>query len=84
MKDTPADVEARYRAMLAALSPEERLRMGARMVTTSRALVRASIVAELGPGATHREIRRRMLLRFYGRELAPEVAETVLRRISDT
>lgn len=83
MKDTPPDVEARYRAMLMALSPQERLRMGARMLMTSRALVRASIVAELGPDAPEREIRRRMVLRFYGSELGVEVAETVLARIDD-
>ena len=46
MTDTPPEVMQRYRAMLLARSPEERLKMGCSMGATARALVRASVMAQ--------------------------------------
>ena len=67
MRDTPPDVEARYRGMLLARSGEERLRMGFSMYATARALVVASILAK-EPGASPERIREAVFLRFYGRD----------------
>jgi len=44
MKDTPPEIEPRYRAMLMQRSGEERLTMGCAMRETARALVEASIL----------------------------------------
>jgi hypothetical protein len=70
--DTPPEVMARYRAMLLARSPEDRLKMGCSMDATARALVRASVLAQ-DPHASPAALRRALFLRFYGHEF--EVAE---------
>jgi len=66
-KDTSPSVAAKYRAMLLALSGEERLKMGDSMYATARALVVASIL-EAYPTATPVELRCAVFLRFYGHE----------------
>jgi hypothetical protein len=43
MNDTDAAVEARYRAMLLSLAPQERLRQAAEMFSDARKLVEESI-----------------------------------------
>lgn len=67
--DTDPRVAERYRRMIRALSPQRRHAMGAQMLATAKALARAGIVAELPPGASEGEIRRRLFLRFYGDEI---------------
>lgn len=67
MTDTPPEVMRRYRAMLLARSPEERLTMGCSMSATARALVRASVLAQ-DPHASSAALRRALFLRFYGHE----------------
>ena len=67
MRDTPPDVDARYRQMLLERSGEDRLRMGFSMYATARALVVASILAK-EPGASPARIREAIFLRFYGRD----------------
>ena len=44
--DTPPEVMNRYRAMLLARSPEERLKMGCSMDATARALARGAVLAQ--------------------------------------
>ena len=67
MRDTPPDVDARYRRMLLERSGEDRLRMGFSMYATARALVVASILAK-EPEASPARIREAIFLRFYGRD----------------
>ena len=67
MRDTPPDVDARYRRMLLERSGEDRLRMGFSMYATARALVVASILAK-EPEASPERIREAIFLRFYGRD----------------
>ena len=67
MRDTPPDVDARYRQMLLARPGEDRLRMGFSMYATARALVVASILAK-EPDASPERIREAIFLRFYGRD----------------
>lgn len=81
MNDTPEAVETRYRAMLMALSGPERLAMGGRMHRTARALMRAGILAELGPDADEAEVRRRIFLRLYGDDLAEPHRSRALERV---
>ena len=77
MTDTPPDVLQRYRAMLLARSPEERLKMGCSMGATARALVRASVLAQ-DPHAPPAALRRALFLRFYGHEFDEAERERIL------
>lgn len=77
MTDTPPEVMQRYRAMLLARSPEERLKMGCSMSATARALVRASVLAQ-DPHASPAALRRALFLRFYGHEYEPAEGERIL------
>ena len=77
MTDTPPEVMQRYRAMLLARSPEERLKMGCSMSATARALVRASVLAQ-DPHASPAALRRALFLRFYGHEFDAAERERIL------
>jgi Uncharacterised protein family (UPF0158) len=78
--DTPPEVMQRYRAMLLARSPEERLQMGSSMGATARILVRASVLAH-DPQASPAAVRRALFLRFYGHEFPTVERETILARL---
>jgi hypothetical protein len=67
----------RYRAMLLARSPEERLKMGGSMSATARALVRTSVLAQ-DPQASPAALRRALFLRFYGHEFDAVQRERIL------
>ncbi len=77
MTDTPPEVVQRYRAMLLARSPEDRLKMGCSMSATARALVRASVLAQ-DPQASPAALRRALFLRFYGHEFDAAERERIL------
>ena len=83
MKDTPPEMEARYRDMLMQRSGEERLKMGCAMRETARALVEASI-REQDPRATPKAVRKGFFLRFYGHEFDVESREKILTAIEST
>ena len=80
MADTPPEVMQRYRAMLLARSPEERLKMGCSMGATTRALLRASVLAQ-DPHASPAAVRRALFLRFYGHEFHAAERERILVRL---
>jgi hypothetical protein len=83
MKDTPPEVDARYRAMLMQRSGEERLIMGCAMRETARALVEASIF-EQDPHATPEAVRKGLFLSFYGHEFDAESRAKILAAIEST
>jgi hypothetical protein len=80
MKDTPPEMDARYRDMLMQQSGEERLTMGCAMRETARALVEASIL-EQDPQATSEAVRKGIFLRFYGHEFDAESRAKILAAI---
>lgn len=80
MKDTPPEMDARYRAMLMERSGEERLKMGCSMHATARTLVEASI-REQDPQATPEAIRKGLFLRFYGHEFDTDSRAKILAAI---
>ena len=80
MRDTPPDVDERYRAMLMARTGEERFIMGCAMRDTVRALVEASL-REQTPNATEATIRKGLFLRFYGHEFDAETRVKILAAI---
>lgn len=67
--DTPAEAQARYRDMLMALTPEQRLIMCTRMWADARALVIAGLADE--PNPEGHSLRARIFLRMYGRDFEP-------------
>src|SRR3989454_6909747 len=70
----------RYRAMVLARAPEERLKMGCSMGATARVLVRASVLAQ-EPHASPAAVRRALFLRFYGQEFHAVEREKILLRL---
>jgi hypothetical protein len=74
-------MQARYRAMLLARSPEERVRMADSMFSSARRLVVASILAA-DPLASPAAIRRGLFLRFYGHEFDEPTRERILDRLA--
>src|SRR5712691_12028419 len=81
MRDTPPDVDARYRQMLLARSGEDRLRMGFSMYATARAMVVASILAS-EPDASPERIRQAIFLRFYGRDFDQATRDRIAVRLA--
>jgi len=68
-RDTSAEAQARYRDMLMALTPEQRLIMCTRMWADARALVIAGLADE--PNPEGHSLRARIFLRMYGRDFEP-------------
>jgi hypothetical protein len=66
MSDTSPEMAERYRSMLLARSPSERVVMAAQMFDAARAMVLASFPPNLSPD----ERRRRMFARLYGDDVA--------------
>lgn len=81
MNDTSPEMEARYRAMLLARSPQERLRMADSMFSSARRLVVASVLAA-DPAASPAAVRRGLFLRFYGHEFDTAVRARIVARLS--
>jgi hypothetical protein len=79
--DTPPAAEHRYREMLLRRSGAERVRMGASMLSTARALAVASIRAQ-DPKVSPAGLRRLLFLRFYGGDLGPEERERIAARLA--
>lgn len=77
MKDTSPEIEQQFRAMLLARAGAERLKMGCSMHQFAQMVVRASVLAR-NPDATPAELRRELLLRFYGRDFNPDRLRMVL------
>ena len=82
MNDTSPEMAARYRAMLLARSPEERVRMADSMFSSARRLVVASIRAA-DPSASPAAIRRGLFLRFYGHEFDEPTRRRILVRLAE-
>jgi hypothetical protein len=77
MSDTTQEAAARYDAMLMALTPQERLKMGCEMFTAARALAIAGIRAEHG-NLDERELRKKLFLRFYASDFTEEEKSRIL------
>ena len=77
MNDNPIDIEERFRKMIMARSPQERLAMACRMFATAKALVRAGIEKEHGLLRPDK-LREHVFLRLYGRDLGEAEKTTIL------
>ena len=67
MSNTSAEVEARFRRLMLARSPGERLAMACDMFSTAKALVRAGIPEEVGLKGPN-QVREYLFLRLYGKD----------------
>lgn len=67
MNDTPPEVEARVRALMAARSGSDRVRMACEMFTMARALMVADIRSH-EPDISDASLRVRIFERLYGDE----------------
>ena len=74
MSPAATAMEARLRSLLLARSPEERLRMAARMFAGARELARAG----LGGAGDAAAQRRHIFSRFYGRDFQATEKERIL------
>mgnify|MGYP001419180407 CR=1 FL=1 len=70
MRDTPADVDARFLALFGEHSGGERIRMACEMFDLARALMIANIKAQ-EPGISDVELRSRLFSRLYGPDVTP-------------
>jgi len=77
MADTPAEIDERYRRMLLALSPGERVRMACRMFTTGRTLMMTGLVAKDGDAQ-----RREIFVRLYGDLVTGATREAILQALT--
>lgn len=77
MRDTPTTVEAKFREMILARSPAERLAMACRMFATGKALIGAGLVHEYGH-LERRELRRHIFLRLYGQDFPETEREKIV------
>jgi len=74
MNDTPPHVRKRFREMMLAKSPAERVRMCSEMFDSARAMVLASLPADMPEG----ERRAALFLRFYSRDFDEPERERIL------
>ena len=77
---TPPEEDPRYRRMILARSPSERLAMACGMFSAAKTLVRAGIVSECG-GTEPEDLRRRIFLRLYGGDFEPTKLKKILKRL---
>jgi hypothetical protein len=82
MGDTSMDIEKRYRDMIMAKTPEERLRMASRMFDSARKLVIAGILRER-PNLSESQLRARLFLRMYERDFSAVEIQNIIRKIPD-
>jgi len=77
MNDEPADIEDRFRKMIMARSPQDRLAMACRMFATAKALVYAGIKEEHDLMDSY-ELRKQMFCRIYGHDVGESEKAKIL------
>lgn len=77
MNDDPMDIEERFRKIIMARSPQDRLAMACRMFATAKSLVRAGIEKEHGLLRPDK-LREHVFLRLYGQDLGKAERTTIL------
>lgn len=81
MNDTPADVAAKFTALLMERDEGERVLMAFRVFDLARALTTAGIRAD-DPGISDRELRVRLFERTCGRDFDDRERARIVRRIA--
>lgn len=82
MKDTSPEMDARFREMMMARTPAERLEMATGMFTTAKALVRAGLERE-GIPLTPENVREHTFLRLYRRDFTLEQKAKIVKHLRE-
>lgn len=80
MNDTNPKVLFRFRQMLMAKKPQERLLMGCSMFDAAKKIVRSAIL-EQQPDISPKRMKAEIFLRFYGEEFSGTEKEKILNRL---
>ena len=80
MNDTTPDIQKRLAAMIAELSPTERLRMVSSMFDTGRTLVRSGLLKQ-NESLNEGQIRAQVFLRFYAEDFTVAEIKEISSRI---
>jgi len=81
MNDTNLDVEKRQAAMIAKLSPADRLRMANSMFESGRALVRIGLKQQ-NESISEAQLRAQIFLRLYGEDYSGTEKKRILTSLS--
>ena len=80
MRDTSEAMEQKYREMMQARTPYERLQMGASMHATSKYLI-TRFILENNPNISKAALRQEIFLKFYGEDFDPVTRDKILKAI---
>jgi hypothetical protein len=83
MDDTPEHIERRFRELMMARSPVDRLKMACDMFTTAKTLALAGIAQE-AKDATPAEVRKLLFIRMYGQDFSPRQRAKIAAHIEAT
>jgi uncharacterized protein YneF (UPF0154 family) len=78
MNDTSPEMEARMLHLMAAKTPEERLRMAGSMFDAGKELVKAGLLHE-DPSLNEAQLRARIFVRLYGQDFSKTEIAKILR-----
>ncbi len=81
MDDTSPLMKKYFGELIMQRSSEERLKMSCSMFDAAKQIVKASILAEY-PQITEQEMKRTILLRYYGNELKEFFKDSILSEIN--
>lgn len=77
MNDTSPSMKKKMIEMIRAKTPQERVKMGSSMYTTSRYLVERYI-KENNPSISKADLKKEMFLKFYGNDFSPEKCAQII------
>ncbi len=78
-KDTSPEMAQKYKDLIMALSPGQRLLMGCEMFDTAKALMEAGLAIE--PNPKNLSLRIRLFHRLYGRDFSPDELDKITRAL---
>ncbi len=80
MNDTSPVMEKKWRDLMMARSPSERMSMCMSMLASAKQLVKAGILTK-NPQLSPKELSREVFLRFYRDDYCPEAREKIIEGI---
>ncbi|MBF0408565.1 MAG: hypothetical protein HQM10_14545 [Candidatus Riflebacteria bacterium] len=81
MNDTTPELDKKYREMLMALSPVERMKMAGRMFSASKKLVEACILQKK-PHIDEKQLRIEIFKRIYGQDFTELQIESIIMHLN--
>ncbi len=84
MRDTTPEMALRYRRALMSQTPQERLRQCCSMHQMAKALVLASLKAQLGDEVSDQALRCALFKRFYGADFGADERDRILAWLAKT